>query len=192
MGQPVDLGHPGVELGDGRARGRDQRPRLLETQAQAGEGGAQLMRRVGDEVLLAAQEPGHPTGHVVEGPRERALLGAALDRSARLEVASGHPPHRPVEAAHRARDRARDDQPRDQPDSEDQHADERQADDRAAHGAVHGGDALGDPHRAHGRRAGRAADRHGGGQQIFAQRVLCRVPWSIRPAREAAISGRRR
>ena len=65
---------------------------------------AQLVRRVGDEVLLAAQQPGHPAGHLVEGPRERALLGAALDRRARLEVAARHPARRLVEPAHRARD----------------------------------------------------------------------------------------
>ena len=117
VGEPVDLGHPGVELGDGGACGRHQRARLLEAQAQAGERRAQLVRRVGHEVLLAAQEPGHPAGHLVEGPRERALLGAALDRRARLEVAGRHPARRLVEAAHRARDRARDDQPRDEPDA---------------------------------------------------------------------------
>ena len=127
------------------------------------------MRRIGDEILLAAHESRHAAGHVVEGPRERALLRASLDRGTRLEIARGDAPGRPVEAGHRARDRARDDEPRDQPHAEDDGSDEHEAGGRAPNGPVHGGDALRDPHGADRWWPGRAADRHRRGQEILAE-----------------------
>ena len=56
VGEPVDLAHPGVELGRGR-RLRRQRARLLEPQADAAQRRAEMVRGVGDELLLAAQQP---------------------------------------------------------------------------------------------------------------------------------------
>jgi hypothetical protein len=38
------------------------------------------MRRIGNEVLLAAKQPSHALRHLIERGRQRALLGAALDR----------------------------------------------------------------------------------------------------------------
>ena len=75
----IELLDPRVEVparGDGVVR----RARLLEPQPQAGERGAQLMRRIGDELGLGLQRTRQPVGHEVERAGERALLPASLAR----------------------------------------------------------------------------------------------------------------
>ena len=144
-------------------------PSALEPQPQPGQRGAQLVGGVGDEVLLRPQQPPDPLGHLVEGARQRALLGAALDRDRGVEVAAGDAARRPVEAADRPRDLLGDQGAGDQPQQQDDAGQRGQVEDRGPHRAVDGGDALGDPHRA--RRPAVLEHRHRGGEDLGAERL---------------------
>ena len=62
------------------------------------------MGGVGDEVLLDPEQAPDPLGHLIEGPRQRALLGAALDRDCGVEIAGRNPARRQIEAADRPGD----------------------------------------------------------------------------------------
>ena len=84
------------------------RRRLLEAQPQPRERRAQLVRGVRDERLLAAEHVADAIGHVVERACERALLGRALERDARVEVAARHARRRRAHVADRAHELARD------------------------------------------------------------------------------------
>ena len=122
--------------------------RLLEPQPQAGERRAQLVRGVGHEVALAGDEPLQPRRHVVEGAREAALLGAALDAGADAQVALRHLRRGVVEPPQRAGDLARDQHAGGEAEHEHEHADRRQAERRAPGRARDVVDALGDAHGA--------------------------------------------
>ena len=61
----------------------------LDEAAEAEDRRAQLMRRVGDELLAGAVELGQPALHFVEGPGELAELAGRVDRDAAAEVAVG-------------------------------------------------------------------------------------------------------
>ncbi len=125
------------------------------------------MRGVGDEVLLDAQQPLHPLCHLVEGAGQRALLGAALDRDAGVEVAAGDLTGGAVEAADRAGDLLRDQRAGNDAKRQHHGGDRGDVEDRGAHGAVDGVDALGDPDRAAG--AAVLEHRHRGGEDFGAE-----------------------
>ena len=152
MGEPGDLAQAGLDLDHGVAR-HPGRTGLLEAQLQAGQRRAQLVRGVGDEVLLAANQAREPVGHLVERVGERALLGRPLDRRADVEVAAGDLAGRRLEPAHRPRELPGDDRAGPEPDEQDDHAESGEADDGAAHRAAHRRDVLADHDRARGRAA---------------------------------------
>ena len=127
---------------------------LLQPQPQPGQRRPQLMRGVGDEVALRAEQPRDPVGHLVERAGERALLAAALELGARRvrspcatrrATASRRPSGRPT--------LRRDQRPGEQAEREHDQRDQPEAELDALHGAVQRRDALRDPHRAD--RAGR-------------------------------------
>ena len=108
--QPVDLAQRRVQLVPA-ARRCARGLRLLEAQPQAGQRGAQLVRRVGHEAPLGAERAGEPVGHLVERARERALLARcpppararSRSPSAMRRAACVEPPQR---ARHWPRDHA--------------------------------------------------------------------------------------
>ena len=126
------------------------------------------MRGVRHEPLLGADRTAEPVGHLVERARERALLGAALDRCTDLQVAGGDPARRLVQPPDRASELARDHHSGSQAEREHERADQGEAEDVAAHGAMHRRDALGYAHRA--LDAPAAQDRGSGGEDL---RVQC-------------------
>ena len=135
-------------------------------------------------VALAPRARAEPVGHVVERARERALLGAALDRRARVEVARRRRARGRVEAAQRAARSGRAiTAPARRPSSEHDRADERRA--RRSSGAtraVDGRDALRDAHRARDRRSVRAAIGTAVARMLLAERVAA----ALAPGRAAA------
>ena len=141
----------------------------LEAQPQAGERGAQLVRRVRHELALAAQRARHPVGHVVEGGGHLPLLGGALDARARVEIAVGDAARRSRKAAQRLRERAGEEPGHDEAEQQrhDAHADER--DHVVALLVVHGVDALGHAHRPD--RPAARSDRHGGEEEVLVEQV---------------------
>ena len=81
--------------------------RHLGLHADAGNGGAQLMRCVGGELLLCGQQPGHALEQLVQRRDQRQHLGRNAfggQGCERLGLARGHgvsePPQRPHRAAH--------------------------------------------------------------------------------------------
>ena len=111
-----------------------------------------------------------PLGHLVEGARERALLGAALDGGARRRGRRRDPAGGLARAGRigRAIWRAIS-APATSPSTRTTRPSSAEAEDRAPDGAVDGGDALGDPHGAD--RPAVAEDRHGGRQDLGAEGV---------------------
>ena len=85
-GEPVDLLEARVELCHPRVLGWKPVAQLLELESNAGERRSQLVGGIGDEFLLASQEPREPAGHAVERVGEGPLLAASLDRRDRREV----------------------------------------------------------------------------------------------------------
>ena len=88
---------------------RDAGAERLEAKPERGERGAQLMRRVGDEVPLRFDELPKPLRHEVERRCEVAQLGRAfVGRHAHSEIAEGHAvcgrPHPADGTAHAAGD----------------------------------------------------------------------------------------
>ena len=79
---------------------------LLDSQPEPRQRRAELVRGVGDELALALEQTAEPRGHLVEGAREPLLLGGALDRGARREVAGRDARARPRRAAQGPRDLA--------------------------------------------------------------------------------------
>ena len=173
--EPVDLSRCGIELARTPGPPRETLAEPLERQAQAGERRAQLMRGVGDEVLLDAQQALDPVGHLVEGARQRALLGAALD----LDRVSRSPPATRRAASSRRRIgraicwaiRA----PAIRPSRRTTRPSSREVEDRGADRAVDGRDALGDPHRSGGRPCSRigAAVARISAPSVSLSRVIC-------------------
>ena len=87
-GQPRDLGQGAGDVGLGVTPGRDLGLEVLEPEPQRRERRPQLVRRVGDEVLLRADEPLDLRGGVVEARRELGdLRRARRCFAARREVA---------------------------------------------------------------------------------------------------------
>jgi hypothetical protein len=99
--KPVELEQRGVEvLVDFRLAARAAGG--LDVQAGPGERGAELMRRIGDEIPLRAHQPFELRGHVVERAGERLLPAAALDgrprcscHACRIEALDGDVMHDP-------------------------------------------------------------------------------------------------
>ncbi len=110
-------------------------------------------------------------GHLVERARERALLGAALDRRARGRGRRRRRGRRPRRAACSGRATWRGDhRAGGRPSSSTTPPISTRPSDGAAHRAVHRGDALGDAHRAADVARVRQ-DRHGGGEDVVFERV---------------------
>ena len=140
----------------------------LQPQAQPRERCAQLMGGVGDEVALGGERAPEPVGHVVEGVRDLAVLGA---RPSAWRARRGRRPRR---RAVRVRPRSgRDREPasprEDQPERERGDAEAEERERVAADLVVDRVDGLRDPHRAG--RATRVDDRHGGEEQVLVERV---------------------
>ena len=153
VGKAVDLPHGGVQLAgaDLNGAGLPVPEAVLEVfkpQSQPGQRCAELMGGVGDEVLLRPQQPSDPLRHLVEGTRQGALLGAALDGHRRVEFSRRRPGGQRLEAADRLGDLAGDQRSGRQPQEKDDAGQRRQVQERRPHRAVHGGNALSDPDRA--------------------------------------------
>lgn len=120
------------------------------------------MRRIGDEVLLAAEQPSHALRHVVERARQRALLGAALDRCRGIQLSCSNSLGDPVESPDRPGYLLGDQRPGDEREGENHGAENRQAEDRVVDRRRYGVHALCDAHGSGSSPV--AGDRHRGGE----------------------------
>ena len=110
--QPVDEVAQTGDVGEDRFdRGafrviRRARVEVLEAEPQRGERRAELVRRVGDELLLGIEQPGDLGRHPIEGELEvLELRRPASLGHARREVAAGDAVGRVLEPAHAAASR---------------------------------------------------------------------------------------
>ena len=87
--QPLDLDDGRLELVAPRDVVASE---VLETEAERRQRRAELVRRIGDELVLGAEERIELDDHVVELAGELLQLGRAVERRPRREVPSGDLP----------------------------------------------------------------------------------------------------
>ncbi len=149
--------------------------RRLQSQPQAGQRRAQLMRRIGDELALGAERTCEPVGHLVERGGDLALLARATDRGALVQLARGDAPRRDGQAAQRPCERAGEEPGHRQAEQERDDADPDQRRNVLAHLVLDAVDRLGHAHRA-----GRSPcldHGHRGDDQVLVERVA--VPGAL-------------
>ena len=169
QGQPIDLRHRRLELSRDAIVPAKSIRQGLEPQPQAGQGGPQLMGRIGDEVLLDAKQSLDPLGHLVEGAGQRTLLGGPFDRDGDVEVTARDVACRPIEASDRSGDLLGDQGGGNQGQEQHHPRQRRKVEERGSDGAAHGRDALGHPDGAVWPAV--LEHRHGGGKDVLTERL---------------------